>query len=106
MDLKLAVKLLKTVDRLAGVEDLLEEYNETYILQVRKLADVDEKLASQLEILELAAPCIFTTEIGFDNKAKTYCSENQIQVRKGNKEDLPFTYYLDLDHFSFGITEL
>ncbi len=105
MDLKLAVKLLKAVDRLACVENLLEEYNESHILIVRKLADVDEKLAEQLETLELAAPCIFTTEIGFDNKAKTYCAENEIQVRKASKQDGPFTYYLDLEHFSFGITE-
>ena len=106
MNLKLAVKLLKAVDKLEGIENLLETYNESHILPVRKLADLDEKLAEQLETLELAAPCIFTTELGFDNKAKTFCVENEINVRKGSREDAPFTYYLDLDHFSFGISEL
>ena len=51
MDYKLAITLLKAIDQLEGLEDLLQEHNDSYILELRKLADVDESLAEQVETL-------------------------------------------------------
>ena len=106
MNYKLAITLLKTIDQLEGLEDLLEEHNGTHILVLRKLADVDESLAEQVETLELAAPYLFIEEYGkLEPKAKQHCKENGVVIRKGAEDDVPFMYYLDLENFSFGISE-
>ena len=105
MDYKLAITLLKTIDKLDGLEDLLEEHNGSYILVLRKLADVNESLAEQMEMLELAAPYLFIEDGKLDAKAKQHCKENDVVIRKGTEDDTPFIYYLDLENFSFGISE-
>ena len=105
MDYKLAITLLKTIDKLDGLEDLLEEHNGSYILVLRKLADVDENLAEQVETLELAAPYLFVEDGKLEPKAKQHCKDNGVVIRKGTEDDIPFMYYLDLDNFSFGISE-
>ena len=105
MDYKLAITLLKTVDKLEGLEDLLEEHNGSYILELRKLADVDESLAEQVETLELAAPYLFVEDGKLEPKAKQHCKDNGVVIRKGTEDDTPFMYYLDLENFSFGISE-
>ena len=105
MDYKLAITLLKTIDKLEGLEDLLQEHNGSYILELRKLADVDESLAEQMETLELAAPYLFIEDGKLDAKAKQHCKDNDIFVRKGTEDDAPFLYYLDLENFSFGISK-
>ena len=105
MNYKLAITLLKTIDKLEGLEDLLEEHNGTHILVLRKLADVDESLAEQVETLELAAPYLFIEDGKLEPKAKQHCKENDVVIRKGTEGDTPFIYYLDLDNFSFGISE-
>ena len=105
MNYKHAITLLKSIDKLEGLEDLLEEYNESYILVLRKLADVDESLAEQMEMLELAAPYLFIEDGKLETKAKQHCKDNGIFVRKGTEDDTPFMYYLDLENFSFGISE-
>ena len=105
MNYKLAITLLKTIDKLEGLEDLLEEYNESYILELRKLADINESLAEQVEILELAAPYLFVEDGKLEPKAKQHCKENGVVIRKGAEDDVPFMYYLDLENFSFGISE-
>ncbi len=105
MDYKLAITLLKTIDRLEGLDDLLEEHNESYILELRKLADVDENLAEQVETLELAAPYLFVEDGKLEPKAKQHCKDNDVIIRKGTEDDAPFMYYLDLENFSFGISE-
>lgn len=105
MDYKLAITLLKTIDRLEGLENLLEEHNESYILELRKLADVDENLAEQVETLELAAPYLFVEDGKLEPKAKQHCKDNGVVIRKGTEDDAPFMYYLDLENFSFGISE-
>ena len=105
MNYKHAITLLKSIDKLEGLEDLLQEHNESYILELRKLADVDESLAEQMETLELAAPYLFIEDGKLDAKAKQHCKDNGIFVRKGTEDDTPFMYYLDLENFSFGISE-
>ena len=105
MDYKLAITLLKTIDKLDGLEDLLQEHNGSYILVLRKLADVDENLAEQVETLELAAPYLFVEDGKLEPKAKQHCKDNDVIIRKGTEDDSPFMYYLDLDNFSFGISE-
>jgi len=105
MDYKLAITLLKTIDQLEGLEDLLEEHNDSYILVLRKLADIDESLAEQVETLELAAPYLFVKDGMLEPKAKQHCKENDVVIRKGTEDDAPFMYYLDLENFSFGISE-
>ena len=105
MNYKLAITLLKTIDQLEGLEDLLEEHNESYILELRKLADVDESLAEQVETLELAAPYLFVEDGKLEPKAKQHCKDNGVVIRKGTEDDAPFMYYLDLENFSFGISE-
>ena len=105
MNYKLAITLLKTIDQLEGLEDLLEEHNGSYILVLRKLADVNESLAEQVETLELAAPYLFIEDGKLEPKAKQHCKENDVVIRKGTEDDSPFMYYLDLDNFSFGISE-
>ena len=105
MDYKLAITLLKTIDKLEGLEDLLQEHNESYILELRKLADIDESLAEQVETLELAAPYLFVNDGVLEPKAKQYCKNNGVVIRKGTEDDTPFMYYLDLENFSFGISE-
>ena len=105
MDYKLAITLLKVIDKLEGLEDLLQEHNDSYILVLRKLADVDENLAEQYEELELAAPYLFILDGKFEAKAKQHCKDNGIFIRKGTEDDAPFMYYLDLENFSFGISE-
>lgn len=105
MDYKLAISLLKTIDQLEGLEDLLEEHNGSYILELRKLADIDESLAEQLETLELAAPYLFVKDGVLEPKAKRHCKDNGVVIRKGTEDDAPFMYYLDLENFSFGISE-
>ena len=105
MDYKLAISLLKTIDKLEGLEDLLEEHNGSYILELRRLADIDESLAEQLEMLELAAPYLFIEDGMLEPKAKRHCKENDVVIRKGTEDDKPFMYYLDLENFSFGISE-
>ena len=105
MDHKLAITLLKTIDKLEGLEDLLQEHNESYILELRKLADIDESLAEQVETLELAAPYLFIEDGRLAPKAKQYCKDNGVVIRKGTEDDAPFMYYLDLENFSFGISE-
>ena len=106
MDYKLAITLLKTIDKLEGLEDLLQEHNGSYILELRKLADINESLAEQVEILELAAPYLFLEEyVKLEPKAKQHCKENGVVIRKGAEDDVPFMYYLDLKNFSFGISE-
>ena len=105
MNYKLAITLLKTIDKLEGLEDLLEEHNGSYILVLRKLADVNESLAEQVETLELAAPYLFIEDGKLEPKAKQHCKENDVVIRKGTEDDSPFMYYLDLDNFSFGISE-
>ena len=105
MDYKLAITLLKTIDQLKGLEDLLQEHNGTYILVLRKLADIDESLAEQVETLELAAPYLFVEDGRLEPKAKQHCKENDVVIRKGTEDDTPFIYYLDLENFSFGISE-
>ena len=105
MDYKLAITLLKTIDKLEGLEDLLEEHNGSYILVLRKLADVNESLAEQVETLELAAPYLFIEDGKLEPKAKQHCKENDVVIRKGTEDDAPFMYYLDLENFSFGISE-
>lgn len=105
MDYKLAITLLKTIDRLEGLEGLLEEHNGTHTLVLRKLADVDESLAEQVETLELAAPYLFVEDGKLEPKAKQHCKDNGVVIRKGTEDDAPFMYYLDLENFSFGISE-
>ena len=106
MDYKLAITLLKAIDQLEGLEDLLQEHNDSYILELRKLADINESLAEQVEILELAAPYLFLEEYGkLEPKAKQHCKDNGVIIRKGTEDDAPFMYYLDLENFSFGISE-
>lgn len=106
MDYKLAITLLKTIDKLEGLEDLLQEHNGSYILELRKLADINESLAEQVEILELAAPYLFLEDYSkLEPKAKQHCKENGVVIRKGAEDDVPFMYYLDLENFSFGISE-
>ncbi len=105
MNYKLAITLLKTIDKLEGLEDLLEEHNGSYILVLRKLADVNESLAEQVETLELAAPYLFIEDGKLEPKAKQHCKENDVVIRKGTEDDTPFIYYLDLENFSFGISE-
>ena len=105
MNYKLAITLLKTIDQLEGLEDLLEEHNASYILELRKLADVDESLAEQAETLELAAPYLFVKDGMLEPKAKQHCKDNGVVIRKGTEDDAPFMYYLDLENFSFGISE-
>ena len=105
MDYKLAITLLKAIDQLEGLEDLLQEHNDSYILELRKLADIDESLAEQVETLELAAPYLFTEDGMLEPKAKQHCKENGVVIRKGTEDDAPFMYYLDLENFSFGISE-
>ena len=105
MDYKLAISLLKTINKLEGLENLLEEHNDSYILVLRKLADVDENLAEQYEELELAAPYLFVKDGMLEPKAKQHCKENGVVIRKGAEDDAPFMYYLDLENFSFGISE-
>ncbi len=105
MNYKLAITLLKTIDQLEGLKDLLEEHNGSYILVLRKLADVNESLAEQVETLELAAPYLFIEDGKLEPKAKQHCKENDVVIRKGTEDDTPFIYYLDLENFSFGISE-
>lgn len=105
MDYKLAITLLKTINKFEGLEDLLQEHNGSYILELRKLADVDEGLAEQVETLELAAPYLFVEDGKLEPKAKQHCKDNGVIIRKGTEDDSPFMYYLDLDNFSFGISE-
>ena len=83
MNYKLAITLLKTIDKLEGLEDLLEEHNGSYILVLRKLADVNESLAEQVETLELAAPYLFIEDGKLEPKAKQHCKENDVVIRKG-----------------------
>jgi len=105
MDHKLAISLLKTIGKLNGLEGLLQEHNGSNILELMKLADVDENLAEQYEELELAAPYLFILDGKFEAKAKQHCKDNGIFIRKGTEDDAPFMYYLDLENFSFGISE-
>ena len=105
MNYKLAITLLKTIDKLEGLEDLLEEHNGSYILVLRKLADVNESLAEEMEMLELAAPYLFIEDGKLEPKAKQHCKDNGVFIRKGTEDDAPFMYYLDLENFSFGISE-
>ena len=105
MDYKLAITLLKAIDQLKGLEDLLQEHNGSYILELRKLADVNESLAEQAETLELAAPYLFIEDGRLEPKVKQYCKDNGVVIRKGTEDDAPFMYYLDLENFSFGISE-
>ncbi len=106
MDYKLAISLLKTIDQLKGLEDLLQEHNGSYILELRKLADINESLAEQVEILELAAPYLFLEEYGkLEPKPKQHRKEHGVVIRKGAEADVPLMYYLDLENFSFGISE-
>ena len=105
MDYRLAISLLKTIDKLEGLDDLLQEHNGSYILELRKLADVDESLAEQAETLELAAPYLFVKDGMLEPKAKQHCKDNGVVIRKGTEDDTPFIHYLDLENFSFGISE-
>ena len=105
MDHKLAISLLKTIGKLNGLEGLLQEHNGSYILELRKLADVDENLAEQYEELELAAPYLFVKDGMLEPKAKQHCKDNDVVIRKGTEDDAPFMYYLELENFSFGISE-
>ena len=106
MDLIKSLKLLRTIDELENVDDLLEEHNESYILCLSELAKHDSDLAEQLEELELAASCLYLNETGFTAKAKKAVQEAGYSYVKATKEDHPFSYYIICDNFSFGISEL
>jgi hypothetical protein len=107
MDLKKAIKTLKTLDEIAFANpDVLEEHNGQYILSMNDLAIVDSSLAEVYEELELAAPWLFLTEVGMRPAAEKAIKAAQLEVKRCTSEDHPFLYYILCSNFVFGIGSL
>lgn len=105
MDIKKALKILKQVDSIDNLDTAPLEHNESHILSLNKLYDLDEHLASQFEELELAAPYLFNDELGFSKIAKRLCQDEDVEVIKGTPDDSPYRFYLKFSNYNFGITD-
>lgn len=106
MDIKKALDVLKQIDRLENIQDLLTEHNGQYILSMYSLAQVDSELAQFYEEVELAAPYLFLGEVGFSRNAEKYVIAAGYKIKRGALHDMPFIYYIVCDNFSFGICNM
>lgn len=103
MDIKKALNVLRQIDQLEDIDDLLTEHNGQYILSMNLLAQTNSELAQLYEEVELAAPYLFLGEVGFSRNAEKYVIASNYKIKRGNLDDMPFIYYVICDNFSFGI---
>jgi|JFJP01.1.fsa_nt_gi hypothetical protein len=105
MDVKKALKVLKQIDSLESIEDLLLEHNGLYILSWNRLSELNVHLAEQYEEIELAAPYLFFDNGRLSTFTQQMCVNEGIIITKATADDFPLRHFFHLDNFSVGISD-